>query len=445
VHQSHMDDDKLLNPALKVYQFEVGRALQQNATRLQELKQYANELDSVQQLLEELPNKLTQKISVPFGKHAFFTGELRHTNEITVNLGAKYYLECPAPQAKGVIQRRLKAVQQQVDAVQQQINSNRARLDLSVTELAHGPASGDTFEIRETYEESEALLNTARKVADATNTVEKSAANEDLDLLFARMDELARMEEEGAGDEDNSSGSPSGSMRQAEADMSARTAAPSDQEAWSAVSDAFESVSVQDALAASSSQGPGPHSTTSRSQQAQHTDTAASSSTKGIRKGFLMHSSTPGKQAVASSTAAGSTTERRSDGGSPHLSASQPGAAVTASSTSSAQAADHVPAHQEHAPSSSTGPRVKDMASSVFSGMVVERSVVEEEGHGATAGTAGVHGLHASAAPNVVAAAAAGRTSGDLAAAGEGRQDEGLAAAPPKKVSRFKQKMMGMA
>jgi unconventional prefoldin RPB5 interactor 1 len=43
---------------------------------------------------------------VPFGKVAFFSGELVHTNELTVHIGASYYAERSARETVEILSRR---------------------------------------------------------------------------------------------------------------------------------------------------------------------------------------------------------------------------------------------------------------------------------------------------------------------------------------------------
>lgn len=44
---------------------------------------------------------------VPIGKHAFFPGQLVHTNEIMVLLGDNHFIERSVRQADGIADRRL--------------------------------------------------------------------------------------------------------------------------------------------------------------------------------------------------------------------------------------------------------------------------------------------------------------------------------------------------
>lgn len=68
---------------------------------------------------------------VPFGKHAFFPGELVHTNEFLVGLGCELQLEASAKQAAELLGRR----QERAAAA-----LARARLQLRELEARCGPA-----------------------------------------------------------------------------------------------------------------------------------------------------------------------------------------------------------------------------------------------------------------------------------------------------------------
>jgi unconventional prefoldin RPB5 interactor 1 len=42
-------------------------------------------------VLEDLPTKLSHDIKVPFTKMAFFDGQIIHTNEVVMHLGAEWF------------------------------------------------------------------------------------------------------------------------------------------------------------------------------------------------------------------------------------------------------------------------------------------------------------------------------------------------------------------
>jgi len=71
--------------------------------------QYHRELVELRGTIATLPDEMTREIMVPFGKRAFFPGQLEHTNEIFVLLGANYYVGRSAKQACEIIDRRMAA------------------------------------------------------------------------------------------------------------------------------------------------------------------------------------------------------------------------------------------------------------------------------------------------------------------------------------------------
>jgi len=66
-----------------------------------------NELENVISLLEDLPKRVRQPTMVPLGPHAFFPGELIHTNEVLVRLGSSYFVRTSAFNAQQIVRRRL--------------------------------------------------------------------------------------------------------------------------------------------------------------------------------------------------------------------------------------------------------------------------------------------------------------------------------------------------
>lgn len=58
--------------------------------------------------VRELPSRLTHRVCVPFGPHAFFPGKLRHTNELTVPLGGRHFAQVGC--RRGGVQRQARAL-----------------------------------------------------------------------------------------------------------------------------------------------------------------------------------------------------------------------------------------------------------------------------------------------------------------------------------------------
>ena len=180
--------------------------------------------------------------AVPFGKHAFFPGELRHTNELMVHLGGGYRAECTAAHAAGILSRRMAVIDRDIAQVQAEMQGLHDRLAVAGAELGGSGGGGGggsgggriqedegAFEIRETYEESEALLRSAAAAASASGSTASqpvpvgrhrpaedrvgAAKDSDLDRVFARMAELELLEAQQEEEEALQGGSSSEGVR----------------------------------------------------------------------------------------------------------------------------------------------------------------------------------------------------------------------------------------
>ncbi|KIZ05872.1 hypothetical protein MNEG_2079 [Monoraphidium neglectum] len=169
-----LGDDPLDAASLATYAQEVRRAIATKESDLALLREARSGAAQVAGLLATLPGRLRHPVMVPFGRHAFFPGELVHTNELTVHLGGQYYAEMPAPAARDAVQRRAAALGEGIEKAEQQLRALRARLDVSATALGGGGADSASaggereeggvplMEIRETEAEAEAWLQQAQ-------------------------------------------------------------------------------------------------------------------------------------------------------------------------------------------------------------------------------------------------------------------------------------------
>ena len=85
--------------------------MRQTLSSLERHKQDFLELD---ELLEDLPKKVKQEITVPFGPGAFFLGEIRHTNEVIMHLGDGYFAERTTANARGTVGRFLRQTESNI-------------------------------------------------------------------------------------------------------------------------------------------------------------------------------------------------------------------------------------------------------------------------------------------------------------------------------------------
>eukprot|EP00798_Chlamydomonas_sp_ICE-L_P003188 gene3188-13202_t len=222
-----MDAEPNSAAALKLYRHEVEKIIASHEARLQQLTAVQSEVSEVKDMLEhDLPAKLSHQISVPFGRHAFFMGEIQHTNELMVHLGAKYYVECTAPHAASIVGRRLEIIDNEIEGIKKQLKSHHTRIQLAASPLIDGslPSLGveqpgtpleDQMEIRESFEESELLLSSVKATeppsskssqAKPTSSGKGEGSGTEGDdafkRMFARMEELERLEQLAEGDEE---------------------------------------------------------------------------------------------------------------------------------------------------------------------------------------------------------------------------------------------------
>lgn len=98
---------------------------------------------------------------VPLGKHAFFPGQLTHTNELIVHLGDQYHVKTTAAAARAILQRKLAVIADGVQKAEKQLQSLQARLGVAQSSLRDDTGDGNAMEIRSSLEESDALLASA--------------------------------------------------------------------------------------------------------------------------------------------------------------------------------------------------------------------------------------------------------------------------------------------
>ncbi|KAL0901957.1 hypothetical protein ABMA27_007100 [Loxostege sticticalis] len=89
------------------------KSVTENERNLRFWEDYLNNLKSLD--FNKFAEKLTVPILVPIGSRILFRGELKHTNEITVAMGADYFAKCSIAQAEILRQHRIKDAQAKVD------------------------------------------------------------------------------------------------------------------------------------------------------------------------------------------------------------------------------------------------------------------------------------------------------------------------------------------
>eukprot|EP00250_Pteridium_aquilinum_P002040 c12249_g1_i2 orf=99-1118(+) len=196
---------------------------------LQTLEAFLHDNQQLSRLVQDLPNKVSHSIMVPFGKAAFFPGRLMHTNEFLVLLGEGYYAECTASKTLDILGRRGNYLGSQIASVKSQLADLDVESHFFNETLAE--AAAGYVEIREEFVESSSSGSASNsemgplKVpetdgARSSSTIKErlSEANEralsdedkEHELLMARLDELEAAEAAAnldVGLEDNNPGS----------------------------------------------------------------------------------------------------------------------------------------------------------------------------------------------------------------------------------------------
>ncbi|XP_010323742.1 uncharacterized protein [Solanum lycopersicum] len=179
----------------------VEEIISERQKQLDQLRDFADDNNTLIRLVQRLPDELHHDIMVPFGKAAFFPGRLIHTNEFLVLLGEGHYAERTAKQTVGILNRRGKALEVQVESVKalmQDLKAEASFFDATASEAAEG-----LVEIREDYVEE-----TSPKEASMIGIVEPElpissqaedvshVKDEEYDRIFSRLAELEKEEEE---------------------------------------------------------------------------------------------------------------------------------------------------------------------------------------------------------------------------------------------------------
>ncbi|CAI9089374.1 OLC1v1023940C3 [Oldenlandia corymbosa var. corymbosa] len=158
------------------------------------LKGFISENTDLINLVQTLPNELQHQIMVPWGKAAFFPGQLVHTNEFVVLLGDGYYAERTSKQTVDILRRRHKVLESQVDSAKAEIQDLKTEASFfNVT--AHEAASG-LVQIVEDYDEERPFHDASNSGSYAESEQEKTG-NEDneYERIMARLSELEKEEE----------------------------------------------------------------------------------------------------------------------------------------------------------------------------------------------------------------------------------------------------------
>uniref|UniRef100_A0A2A4JMK5 Unconventional prefoldin RPB5 interactor n=1 Tax=Heliothis virescens TaxID=7102 RepID=A0A2A4JMK5_HELVI len=160
---------------------------------------WENYLQSLKNLdFSEYSDKFKVPILVPIGSRILFRGELKHTNEVTVALGADYFVKCSLKQAEVLRQHRIKDAQSKLDIFQKEKDYLENQMSFTKKNVFENQGK----EIIEYYSEEDDKawrLKHRENVRHYKQTKGKEERNEAKDItddeLWERLEELELQEE----------------------------------------------------------------------------------------------------------------------------------------------------------------------------------------------------------------------------------------------------------
>ncbi|XP_069361221.1 uncharacterized protein [Maniola hyperantus] len=142
-------------------------------------------------------DKLTVPILVPIGNKILFRGSLKHTNEVTVALGADYFTKCSTNQAEVLRQHRIKDAKSKLE----ELNKERDYLESQISfskGIIHGNQGQDIIEECSEEEDKAWREKHREKVREYYQNREKKDVEESNvtdEELWTRLEELELQEE----------------------------------------------------------------------------------------------------------------------------------------------------------------------------------------------------------------------------------------------------------
>ncbi|XP_047519846.1 unconventional prefoldin RPB5 interactor 1 [Pieris napi] len=171
------------------------KSLEENERNINFWEAYVDDLNSLD--FSIFSDKLTVPVLVPIGNKIFFRGLLKHTNEVTVSLGADYFAKCSIKQAEIIKQHRIKDAQSKLDLYRKETGYLENQLKLN-------KCTNDTLgqDIIETCTEEEDRIwkeKHKEKVKQYNQSKEKHLDKCDNEMtdneLWSRLEELELQEE----------------------------------------------------------------------------------------------------------------------------------------------------------------------------------------------------------------------------------------------------------
>jgi prefoldin alpha subunit len=143
------------------------QALQDCQKKLKNLDILQRSYDELDKLLQDLPLRRIHDIMVPFGSVAFFAGQIRRTNEVTVLLGENYFIKCTTSHARTIIQRRKQYLKEDIDKMLKEIDVLKIKLNFasSVWNASLQHLTDGIVEIREEYHSDDEQSKVTEKIS----------------------------------------------------------------------------------------------------------------------------------------------------------------------------------------------------------------------------------------------------------------------------------------
>lgn len=171
------------------------KRLAENEKNLQFWVNYLKELRELD--LNVFADKLTVPTLVPIGNRILFRGEIIHTNEITVSLGADYFAKCSLKQAEILKQHRIKDAETKVDMYEKEYDYLKSQIAFS-NENIYGTKAEEIVEIYSEEEDKAWRIKhrqNVRKYKKDQQIQEKINNLISDEELWNRLDELELQEE----------------------------------------------------------------------------------------------------------------------------------------------------------------------------------------------------------------------------------------------------------
>ncbi|XP_063549014.1 unconventional prefoldin RPB5 interactor-like protein [Cydia strobilella] len=141
-------------------------------------------------------DKLKVPALVPVGSKVFFRGVLKHTNEVTVALGADYFVKCSLSQAEVLRQHRIKDAESKVEALQKEREYIQNQLQFGAENVLkdQGQEIIEEFAEEEDLQWREKHRDNMRQYKQKSKTEEPKEEVDD-EELWNRLEELELQEE----------------------------------------------------------------------------------------------------------------------------------------------------------------------------------------------------------------------------------------------------------